>query len=337
MLCRYRYGRGCFTTVTVNRPVSVPPAEFVTVQRTVVFPTENIEPDAGVQTAAMVPSTTSVAFATYVTMAPVGPVAVTVMRSRTWSFGFGAFTVTVNVSVAVPPKRFVAVHVTVVAPTGNIEPEAGEHSTLAEGSPRSTTVALNVTTAPPGPVAVVSRCAGRRSFGTSRTVTPNEPVTVLPAGFVAVQFTVVVAIGNVLPEEGVHVTGMFRPVTGSEAFAWKFTFVPSGPFAVAAIPAGSVSTGTSFTVTVKVPEAVCAAWFVAVQVTTVEATGNVLPDGGVQTTGTAPSTMSLADAVNVTTAPVGPVAGATMFPGSTSTGLPLFCIFTVKLPVPTFP
>ena len=48
---------------------------------------------------------------------------------------FVSFTVTVNVHVVsgLFGDASVAVHVTVVVPTGNVEPDAGEHTTVAPG------------------------------------------------------------------------------------------------------------------------------------------------------------------------------------------------------------
>jgi hypothetical protein len=45
--------------------------------------------------------------------------------------GCELFTVTVKVQEAVAPAESVAVHVTVVVPIGKVEPEAGEHATVA--------------------------------------------------------------------------------------------------------------------------------------------------------------------------------------------------------------
>ena len=42
-------------------------------------------------------------------------------------------TVTVNVQVPVLAEASVAVHVTVVAPTGKVEPDAGTHATVDPG------------------------------------------------------------------------------------------------------------------------------------------------------------------------------------------------------------
>src|SRR3954447_23040562 len=56
----------------------------------------------------------------------------------------------------------------------------------------------------------------------------------------------------------------------------------------------SVGAVVSCTVTVNVAVAVLPAWSVAVQVTVLPPRGNVAPDGGWQSTATAPSTRSLA-------------------------------------------
>ena len=80
--------------------------------------------------------------------------------------------------------------------------------------------------------------------------------------------------------------------------------------------AGTVTTGgvVSWTVTENDPEPVLPCTSVAVQVTVVVPTGNVLPDGGKHEGVIEPSTMSDADAANVTTAPDEPVAGVVMLP-----------------------
>jgi hypothetical protein len=54
--------------------------------------------------------------------------------------------------------------------------------------------------------------------------------------------------------------------------------------------------------------------------TTVEPTGNVEPEAGVQVTDTEPSTESSAETVKVTTAPLGPVASTVMSAGTVTTG-----------------
>src|SRR5438477_9286605 len=86
--------------------------------------------------------------------------------------------------------------------------------------------------------------------------------------------------------------------------------------------AGRLSDGgvVSRTVTVNEPVEALLCESVAVQFTVVVATANVEPEAGVQTTPTTPSTMSVALAVNVTTAPLEPVASAVMFAGTLNEG-----------------
>jgi hypothetical protein len=80
------------------------------------------------------PSTSSSADTSKDTVAPFGPVASSVMSEGTvmtggvvsaGGGGGGAFTVTVNDAVPVLPASSVAVHCTVVSPTGNSVPEPG--------------------------------------------------------------------------------------------------------------------------------------------------------------------------------------------------------------------
>jgi hypothetical protein len=49
-------------------------------------------------------------------------------------------TVTVNIAIDVMPWLFVAVHVTVVVPTANVDPDAGTHSTGSVPSRKSVAV-----------------------------------------------------------------------------------------------------------------------------------------------------------------------------------------------------
>src|SRR5262249_6915291 len=74
--------------------------------------------------------------------------------SRTW---------TVNWSLSESPSLSVTVHVTVVVPTGKVEPEAGVQPALAmsPGPSGSLNVTVNGTAAPPGPVASIGPRSGK--------------------------------------------------------------------------------------------------------------------------------------------------------------------------------
>jgi hypothetical protein len=113
-------------TVTVNDAEPVLPCASVAVQVTVVTPIRNVEPLAGLQLTGRAPSTLSVADAEYVNTAPVGPVPSTVAFAGTVRTG-GAVSVTVTVNDAEPvlPCVSIAVQVTVVVPSGNVEPLDG--------------------------------------------------------------------------------------------------------------------------------------------------------------------------------------------------------------------
>jgi hypothetical protein len=93
----------------------------------------------------------------------------------------------------------------------------------------------------------------------------------------------VVPNGNVEPEAGAQVTET-EPSTSSSAEAVNVTTAPSRPEASTVMSSGTVTTGAvlSWTVTVKVPDAVLPALSVAEQDTVVVAIGNVEPEGGVQ-------------------------------------------------------
>jgi hypothetical protein len=153
------------------------------------------------------------------------------------------------------------------------------------------------------------------------TVTVKLRLARLPALSVAEQFTVVVAMGNVAPDAGLHVTGSV-PSTMSVADGVKVTTAPLAPVACTVIFAGTVIDGgvVSCTVTVKLAVPLLPALSVAEHETVVVAMGNVAPDAGLQVTGSVPSTASVADAVKVTTAPLALVAETVIFAGTVRTG-----------------
>jgi hypothetical protein len=91
-------------------------------------------------------------------------------------------------------------------------------------------------------------------------------------------------------------------------------------------------TEVGVTVTLNDPDAELPALSVAEQSTVVVPTGKVEPEAGVQVTGTEPSTASVAEAVNVTTAPLELVACTVIFDGSVKVGGVLSTTVTVKLP-----
>src|SRR4051794_9426586 len=140
-----RLGWAAFTRTLNVRGALLLPRESLEVQLTAVSPTGNNAPVAGEQVTATVPSTRSKAVGVaYVTGAPAGLVAVTVMSAGTPASvgGVVSVTVTVNEADAVLPLESVAVHVTVVAPSANVEPEGGRHETGTGPSTRSYAVGL---------------------------------------------------------------------------------------------------------------------------------------------------------------------------------------------------
>jgi hypothetical protein len=194
----------------------------------------------------------------------------------------------------------VAVQVTVVVPSGNVEPLAGLQLTGRAPSMLSVADAEYVNTAPAGPVASIVAFAGtvRTGGAVSLTVTVNEAEPVLPCVSVAVQVTVVVPRGNVESLGGAQLTGR-APSMLSVADAEYVNTAPVGPVASTVAFAGTVRTGgaVSLTVTVNEAEPVLPRVSVAVQVTVVVPSGNVEPLAGLQLTGRAPSILSLAEAV----------------------------------------
>ena len=105
------------------------------------------------------------------------------------------------------PEWSEAVQDTVVVPSPKVEPEPGLQETVGEPSSVSVADALNVTAAPLLEVASAVIGPGTVRLGgvESSTVTLNDLVAeVFPAESIAVQETVVVPIGKLVPEPLVH-------------------------------------------------------------------------------------------------------------------------------------
>ena len=130
--------------------------------------------------------------------------------------------VTVTVKEADPVLLFVslAVHVTVVGPSGKVDPLAGVQLTARDPSTRSVAVAVKLNAAPVTLVASTVAFAGTVTTGpvVSVTVTMKVAAPLLPFVSVAVQLTVVGPSGNVDPLAGVQVTAR-GPSTRSVAVA----------------------------------------------------------------------------------------------------------------------
>jgi hypothetical protein len=209
-------------------------------------------------------------------------------------------TVTVKDAALLLPRASVAVHVTVVVPSGKIAPLAGMHVTSTAPSTLSVADVVKLNAAPVAPVASTVAFAGTVTTGpvVSVTVTVKEAVPLLPRASVEEQLTVVVPSGKVAPLAGVQVTAT-APSTKSAAEAVKLNAVPVTPVASTLAFAGTFTTGPVVSVTVTVKEAVplLPRASVVVHVTVVAPSGNVDPLAGVQVTEVLPSTASVADAV----------------------------------------
>jgi hypothetical protein len=117
--------------------------------------------------------------------------------------------VTANEQLAVLPDASVAVHVTVVVPSGKHDPDGGEHANVAPGQ-LSVTAGAKLTTeqVSPGLGVITVIAAGHVISGASvsTTVTVNIQTETLPEASTAVPVTVVVPFGNVEPEGGLTVS-----------------------------------------------------------------------------------------------------------------------------------
>jgi hypothetical protein len=237
--------------------------------------------------------------------------------------GVVSFTVTVNKAEPALLCVSVAVHVTVVVPSGKVEPLDGVQLTGRAPSTLSVADAEYAKTAPADPVASTVTSPGTVSVGgvLSVTVTVNEVEPALPCVSVAVQATVVVPSGNVEPLGGAQVTGT-TPSVLSMADALYMNTAPAAPIASTVAFAGTATTGAVLSVTVNVNEAepMLPRASIAVHVIVVVPSGNVEPLDGVQLTGRAPSTLSVADAEYVKIAPAGSVASTVAFAGTVRIG-----------------
>src|SRR4051794_19134109 len=143
-------------------------------------------------------------------------------------------TVTEKAPVVVWLYGSVAVHWTVVVPSGNVAPGGGTQATVAPGL----VLVVYVTAAPPGPVASTVKSAGRsRVGGGTPTRTVKEAVPVLACVSVARQSTIVSPRSNVDPDAGLQTTGRV-PSMLSVAVAVNVT---AGVGKMT--PAGTVTTG----------------------------------------------------------------------------------------------
>src|SRR5881409_1788784 len=126
--------------------------------------------------------------------------------------------------------------------------------------------------------------------------------------------TVVAPNGKVDPLAGVQLVAT-APSNVSVAEAAKVNTAPAALVASTVAFAGTVTTGpvVSVTVTVKVLVPTLAWLSVAVHVTVVAPNANVDPLAGVQLVATGPSSVSVAEAVKVNTAPVVLVASTVAF------------------------
>src|SRR5204863_77302 len=144
--------------------------------------------------------------------------------------------------------------------------------------------------------------------------------------------------GNVLPEAGEQAVATV-PSTISVADAVKVATAPAALVASTTIGGGAVTVGgvVSTTVTWKLALPVLPCASVRMQLMRVSASPNVLPEAGLQVVATLPSTMSLAEAVKVATAPAALVASTVMSEGTVTIGGVVSSTVTWKLALPVLP
>jgi hypothetical protein len=176
--------------------VALLPDVSVAVQVTVLVPSGKTEPEGGLQTT-VTPgqlSVTAGAGKVTTTLVSDGLLVTAVIADGQVIFGASlSRTVTVNWHCDLLPEASLAVQVTVVTPLLNLDPEAGEQTTVGLGVQLSEAIgAGNVTAAEHRPGSVFSvTLAGQVITGgvMSTTVTTALQLALLPAGSVTVNVT----------------------------------------------------------------------------------------------------------------------------------------------------
>ena len=197
----------------------------------------------------------------------------------------GGLTCTVKLQLVEVPQLSLAVTKTVVVPTGNVLPLGGLATTAGGGLQPPVADTLK-NTAMPFELAAVTVMLDEqlRLIGGLTTVTRNEQLVLVPHVSLAVTVTVVVPTGNVLPLGGLATTpggGLQPPL----AVTLKNTVAPLELVAVTVRLdeqlrlIGGLTTVTRNKQLVLLPQV-----SLAVTVTVVVPTGNVLPLGGLATT-----------------------------------------------------
>ena len=196
--------------MTVNEQLG--PA--VVEQVTVVVPTVKDEPEAGEQVT--VPQPADAVGAEYVTLAAHCPAAASAVTLPGQLMVQATPTVTVNEQLPGLPEVSLAVQLTVVTPSGKLEPEAGVQVTVRAPSQTSVAVAENVAVAEPEPagLSVTLIGPGQLTVGPWLSLTVTVKLQAGPA--VVLQLTVVIPFGKNEPAAGAQVTvPQFAPVVGA--------------------------------------------------------------------------------------------------------------------------
>src|SRR6266850_4708616 len=180
-------------------------------------------------------------------------------------------TVTENAPLVALPASSVAVHVTIVVPSGNVSPLAAEQAIARFASTASVPVAANVAGAPAALRASSVWLPGTCSTGAvvSWTVIVNDAVLRLPASSVAVQLTGVEPSGNTTPLAAEQTIATSASTASVAAAAANVAGAPVGPTASSVWLPGRFNTGGVVSWTVIVNDSVLrlAAASVAVQLT----------------------------------------------------------------------
>ena len=146
------------------------------------------------------------------------------------------------------PAASVAVHVTVVVPIGNVEPEAGSQVGPVVTATSSVAVASNVIANPDWLVEEDEMLDGMVMVGADTsvnvTVTVNVAEPVFPSPSVALHVTVVVPTEKLLPDVVVHVGPLVTSLSSLAETEYVMVGVPVGVSVETVMSEGTVTVGS---------------------------------------------------------------------------------------------
>src|ERR1041385_6249098 len=194
-------------TVTVKLHTLLLPLASVATEMTVLVPSENSDPDGGVETTVRFVSHASLAVTVKTPGVPPGPEhSRTRLLEQTICGRVVSRTVTVKLHTLLLPLASVATEMTVLVPSENSDPDGGVETTVKFVSQASLAVTVKMPGVPAGPAHSKTRLLEQVMAGAvvSRTVTVKLHTLLLPLASVATETTVLVPSENREPDGGLE-------------------------------------------------------------------------------------------------------------------------------------